>query len=122
MLEPLKQCGHAQVDKIVEFKLRFVALETLLSDGFESFVKLPHSTDDYHVLGAGQQVQRRIQGFRRVQLGQNTSKGEAAPQLVRNSTPNCAEDNRDILEPVVKFDDELQGLGPDGDDHVGHAG
>ena len=42
--------------------LRFVIVETLLGDGFESFVKPTDSTDDYHVLGAGQQVQRRIQG------------------------------------------------------------
>ena len=63
MLEPLKQCGHGQVEEIREFKLRLVVVETLLSDGFPSFVKLTHSTDDYHVLGAGQQVQRHIQGF-----------------------------------------------------------
>ena len=56
MLEPLKQCGHGQVNKILKFKLRFVVVESLLSDGFESFVKLTHSTDDHHVLGAGQQV------------------------------------------------------------------
>ena len=62
MLEPLQQCGHGQVKKILEFKLRFVVVETLLGDGFESFVKLTHSTDDYHALGAGQQVQRHIQG------------------------------------------------------------
>ena len=62
MLEPLKQYGHAQVEKIFEFKLRFIIVETLLSDGFESFVKLTHSTNDYNVLGVGQQLQRRIQG------------------------------------------------------------
>lgn len=39
--------------KIREFKLRFVVMETLLGDGFPSFVKLAHTPDNYHVLGAG---------------------------------------------------------------------
>src|SRR5215475_5281936 len=80
----------------------------------------PDSTDDYHMLVRGRQMQRCFKSLIWFRNSPNSRKVSVGLQLVHHFLCSSAKDSGDSCKKLfVGFNHELKGAVPHGDDYIG---